>query len=129
MSGPWQYLYKATCVSYTCLKHSLQAASEKLAGIVAEHKAGAEDAKPSTGSVLSNIASTVAQAAVGGGEARTLPEPLSKRDCAAVDRADMCCGLCNMKRMGCMDVLCNCMECSFLATCSDHRLCMYELDC
>ena len=36
--------------------------------IIAEHKARADAAQPSTGSVLSNIASTIAQAAVGGGE-------------------------------------------------------------
>ena len=35
---------------------------------MAEHKARADAAQPSAGSMLSNIASTVAQAAVGGGE-------------------------------------------------------------
>ena len=54
--------------SQAACRRALQAASKSLDRIVAEHKARADAAQPSTGSVLSNIASTIAQAAVGGGE-------------------------------------------------------------
>ena len=50
-----------------CLRKR-QAALKSLDRIIAEHKARLDAAQPSAGSVLSNIASTVAQAAVGGGE-------------------------------------------------------------
>ncbi len=48
----------------------VQAAQPKVDAIIAEHKAQSGATKSSAGSMLSNIASTVAQAAVGGGEVR-----------------------------------------------------------
>ncbi|KAK9821910.1 hypothetical protein WJX81_002253 [Elliptochloris bilobata] len=64
----------ARCQGVAGLPSAIQAASKSLASIISEHKGGQGATTPSTGSVLSNIASTIAQAAVGGGEIQHLVE-------------------------------------------------------
>ena len=80
MIAPMQHVRLLS--NLTCRRACVQAAQLKVDAIIAEHKAQAGAAKPSAGSMLSNIASTVAQAVVGGGEVRVVAVGL--KVCAAL---------------------------------------------